>query len=188
MSDVVFITGSQKKAEYLANYLGHPVDHIKVDLDEIQSLDLHEIVKKKVRQAYLQVQRPVLVEDVSLEFTGLGRLPGPFIKFFIEEIGYEGLCRIVDGKERSALARCVFGFYDGTEEAYFEGSLAGTIAETPAGEGGFGFDPIFIPEGFMVTRAQLNEVDDRTTYLTMKPFEKVRDFLEAREAKKDILT
>lgn len=179
MTDVVFITGNQHKADYLAKYLGYPVEHIKLDLDEIQSLDLREIVQHKVRQAYAQIGRPVLVEDVSLEFVGLGKLPGPFIKFFLEQMPFEDICRLVDGKDRGSLARCVFGYYDGTHEEYFEGSIAGSVPENPTGSKGYGFDQIFIPEGYSVTRAELDEEDDRKTYLMMKPFEKVKTFLDA---------
>jgi len=83
MKKVVFITWNQNKADYLAKYLGFPIEHFKVDLDEIQSLDLREIVEHKVRQAYQKVWVPVIVEDVSLEFEALGRLPGTFIRFFL---------------------------------------------------------------------------------------------------------
>lgn len=86
MQPITFITGNQKKADYLAKYLGFPVEHKKIDLDEIQSLDLAEIIEHKVKQAYEIVKTPVIVEDVSLEFSALGRLPGPFIKFFEREI------------------------------------------------------------------------------------------------------
>lgn len=75
MRPITFITGNQKKADYLARYLGFPVEHQKIDLDELQSLDLREIVEHKVKQAYEIVQSPVLVEDVSLEFSALGRIP-----------------------------------------------------------------------------------------------------------------
>ena len=67
--NITFITGNQDKADYLAKYLGLPVKHIKLDLDEIQSLDLSSIVEHKVRQAYDKIKTPVIVEDVSLEFT-----------------------------------------------------------------------------------------------------------------------
>ena len=177
MKEVIFITGSQKKADYLANLLGHPIEHKKVDLNEIQSLDLREIVKYKLREAYAEVSRPVLVEDVSLEFTALGKLPGTFIKFFLEQMGDEILCRILDGRDRSAIARCVFGYYDGKTETYFEASTEGSIAENPAGENGYGFDKIFIPKGYEITRAQLPMEDHYANYLKIKPIEQVRDFL-----------
>lgn len=177
MKNVVFITGNQKKADYFAQLIGCPVDHMKLDLDEIQSLDLHEIVRNKLHQAYTQVNRPVLVEDVSLEFNALGGLPGTFIKWFQEAMPYEELCRLLDGKDRSAIARCVFGYYDGKNETFFEGSLKGTIPEKPAGSDGFGWDLIFIPEGYTVTRAELSPEDDEKTYQIIKPIAEIRDFL-----------
>lgn len=176
MKDVVFVTGNQYKADYLAQLLGFPIEHQKVESDEIQSLDLREVVAHKLRQAYAKVGRPVLVEDVSLEFTALGRLPGTYIKDFMKELGHEGLCRLIDGKSREAVARCVFGYFSGETETYFESSLAGTIPEHPQGNNGYGWDPIFIPDGYKVTRAQLSPEDDLKTYLQIKPIEQVKNF------------
>ncbi len=177
MKDVVFITGNQAKADYLAKYLGHPVEHVKLDLDEIQSLDCTEIVRHKLREAYAKVGRPVLVEDSSIEFLALGRLPGTFVKWFQEEMSYEDLCRLVDGKDRGAVARTVYGYFDGTEERYWEGSMRGTVAEHPSGSGGFGWDTIYIPEGYSVPRAELSPEDDKKTYLQIKPLAQVKEFL-----------
>ncbi len=75
MKKVTFITGNQAKADYLESFLGFPIDHVKVDLDELQSLDLEKIVEHKVKQAYAEIGKPVVVEDVSLEFEALGKLP-----------------------------------------------------------------------------------------------------------------
>ena len=177
MKDVTYITGNQGKADYLAKYLGHPVLHQKIDLDEIQSLDLKEIIKHKVRQAYNIIKKPVIVEDTSFEFKALGGLPGPFIKFFEKRMSYEEICSLVDGKDRSVTARSVFGYFDGETEKYFEGSMDGSIAKQPSGTGGFGFDRIFIPDGFNITRAELNEEDDKITYLKIKPVEQLANFL-----------
>ena len=175
--NITFITGNQNKADYLAKYLGLPVKHLKLDLDEIQSLDLKEIVGHKVRQAYDKIKTPVIVEDVSLEFEALNSLPGPFIKFFVDKGPFETICSMLHGKTRRATARCVFGYYDGKILKLFEGSLGGEIAETPAGEKGYGWDRLFIPDGYKVTRAQLSEEDDQKTYLQIKPFAALKDFL-----------
>lgn len=179
MRPVTFITGNQSKADYLARYLGLSLVHKKVDLDEIQSIELRTVVERKVRQAYALVNSPVLVEDVSLEFSALGRLPGTFIRFYVEEVPFETICRTLDGLDRSAVARCVFGYYDGIEVRLFEGSLDGTIADHPAGEYGYGWDQIFIPKGYTVTRAALDEADDKKTYLELKPFAELKRFLTA---------
>ena len=180
MKEITFITGNQNKADYLAKYLGYPVDHVKLDLDEIQSLDLKEIVEHKVRQAFQKISKPVIVEDVSLEFEALGGLPGPFIKFFVEKVPFEMICSMVDGKSRKATARCIFGYFDGTNLELLESSLEGEVAKAPAGENGYGWDRIFIPQGYSVTRASLDEEDDRKTYLQIKPFAKLKDFLESK--------
>jgi len=181
MSNVTFITGNQNKADYLAKYLGHPVDHVKLDLDEIQSLDLREIVEHKVRQAYARIKKPVLVEDVSLEFTALGRLPGPLIKWFLEELELDQICALLDGKDRSATGRCMFGYYDGTRLEFLEGVLPGRIADKPAGDNGFGWDKIFIANGYNVTRALLGEEDYQKVYLQIRPFAQLKKFLESLE-------
>lgn len=83
---ITFITGNQKKVDSLIRFLGLPILHQKIELEELQSLDLKVIVEHKVKQAYEKVKKPVLVEDVSLEFETFERLPGPFIKFFEQEL------------------------------------------------------------------------------------------------------
>ena len=183
MSRVTFVTGNQHKADYLAQYLGHPVDHVKLDLDEIQSLDLREIVSHKVTQAYQCIQSPAIVEDVSLEFHALGGLPGPFIRFFVENMSFETICTMIPISDRSATARCVFGYFDGTDLELFESSMNGSIPLVPSGDHGFGWDRIFIPEGYSETRASLSEEDDQKTYLRIKPFAQLKTFLESRALK-----
>lgn len=175
----IFITGNQNKADYLSRQLGVTLEHLKVDLDELQSTDLHVIVEHKLKQAFAVCNKPVLVEDVSLVFNVLGELPGPYIKWFIDYAGDEACCRMLDGfDDRSARIRCTFGYYDGTTVTYFDSELPGTIADTPSGENGFGFDRFFINEGYTVTRAAMSiEENERTYAELMKPFAKVRTFI-----------
>ena len=177
MQAITFITGNQNKADYLAKYLWFPIDHKKVDLDELQSLDLREIIEHKVKQAYEKVKKPVIVEDVSLEFTALGRLPGTFIKFFIGEIPYEDICRLLDGRDRSATAKCAYGYYDGDRFEYFEWMMKWEISGYPWRDNGFGWDRIFVPEWYTTIRSELDAEDYKKVYLKIKPIEKVREFL-----------
>lgn len=175
--NVVLITGNKGKAEYFGKLIGMEIEHMSIDLDEIQSLDLKEIVEHKVIEAYNIAKRPVIVEDVGLEFKALGKLPGPFIKFFLKELSLDDICNLLKDKTREAIARCVIGYYDGSNIEMFEGELPGTIAEHPAGENGFGWDKIFIPEGYNVTRAEMNEEDDKETYLRIKRLDLLKEFL-----------
>lgn len=177
----LFITGNQNKADYLAKLLSLPLEHQKINLDEIQSVSLEEVVEHKVRQAYEIAQRPVLVEDVALSFEALGGLPGPFVRFFVEApSGLENLCRMLDGfDDRAAVASCVFGYYDGQKLELLRGDLRGKIADHPRGEGGFGWDKIFCPEGYDgKTRAELTPEQNDITYTTIKPITELREFLK----------
>lgn len=180
MKQFTFVTGNEKKATYLSTLLGLPVKRHNVELDELQTTDIDKLVSHKAKQAYEILQTPVLVEDQGLSFTALGGLPGPFIKFFVEESGQEALCRMLDGfSDRSAFAACVFGYYDGKKLHLFKSKLKGMIADSPRGSTGFGWDPIFIPEGYDRTRAELTEAEDHEVYLKVKPIEQVRAFLAA---------
>ena len=82
---ITFVTGNAFKADQVGWHLDMPLAHQKVDVDEIQSLDLAEVVRHKAMGAYKIIKTPVLVEDTSLTFESLGRLPGPLIKWFLEE-------------------------------------------------------------------------------------------------------
>ncbi len=161
---ITFVTGNPKKAEQLSYHLDTPILHQKLDLPEIQSLDLGEIVERKAREAYRLVQSPVLVEDTSLKFQALGQLPGPLIKWFLKELGNEGLCKLLNGySERTALAEVKFALFDGKTMRIFDGQMPGVIAPQPRGEDGFGWDPIFIPQGNTKTWGEMSPEEQSAT-------------------------
>ena len=179
MQKFTFITGNAGKAKYLSDYFHAPVDHVKLDLHEIQSLNLREVVDDKARRAYTIVGSPVLVEDVSLIFNGLKKLPGPLIKWFLETLGNDGLCRLLDSlDDRSAFAEVEFAICDEKGVHTFGGSMEGTIAENPRGEMGFGWDPIFIPEGHSKTWAEMTDDEKHATSMRKIALEKVSSFLK----------
>jgi len=147
--EVTFITGNPAKAKYLSEYFHMPIAHKKLDIPEIQSLDLREVVEAKAKSAYAMLGTPVLVEDVSVTFLALKKLPGPLIKWFLETLGNEGLCRLLDGYEdRSATTEVMYGFCEGEEVHVFHGIVEGHISTNPRGETKFGWDPVFIPNGY----------------------------------------
>ena len=183
MTKVTFITGNKNKVAYLSKTLGVPFEHYKLDLDEIQSADPRFVVEHKVRQAYGILKKPVLVEDTSLGFTALGGLPGPFIKFFIEqEDGLEKLCRMLDGLvDRSAYGSALYGYYDGARLEFFGGRVDGVIVAHPRGEGGYGWDSIFAPNGYGGrTRAKLPEKEELEVYDAIRDTAGLRAFLQKR--------
>jgi non-canonical purine NTP pyrophosphatase (RdgB/HAM1 family) len=178
--NLTLITGNQGKADQLAKWLGLPVEHVKLDLDELQSLDSKAILDHKVRQAYDQINSPALVDDVDLHCKALHGLPGPLIKWFIQEdVGL--LCRMLDSfDDRSATVYVRYALHDGKETHFFEGAVSGHISDKPRGDGGFGWDAIFIPEGLTQTRAEQNEVDYSASSPRAKAIKPLKKFLDSR--------
>lgn len=178
MTNVTFITGNEHKARLMSDYLGTSVKHQKIELDEIQSLDLHRIVEHKARQAFQIVGSPVLVEDVALNFEALSGLPGPFIKWFLGVMSLQQICNLLDEHaSRTATAQISFAYFDGKELKFFDGEVKGTIMKEPRGHG-FGWNPIFVPEGASRTYAEMQDENDINLSLRATiVYPKIKQFL-----------
>jgi inosine/xanthosine triphosphate pyrophosphatase family protein len=75
----------------------------------------------------------------------------------------------------------VYGYFDGDELKIIPGHLNGTIATSPRGEGGYGWDKIFQPDGYDgLTRAELSEELDIESYNKLRDFDALRAFLEVK--------
>jgi non-canonical purine NTP pyrophosphatase (RdgB/HAM1 family) len=155
----VFVTGSDAKLREAERILGLRLERHALDLPEIQDLDVRKVVAEKARSAYQRLGRPVMVEDTGLTFTAWQGLPGALIRWFVKTVGVEGLCRMLDGfADRRAVAETVVATCDGRLRIYV-GKVDGRIAEQPRGEGGFGWDPLFIPEGAERTFAEMTPAE-----------------------------
>jgi XTP/dITP diphosphohydrolase len=106
----------------------------------------------------------VLADDSGLEVDALGGAPGVYSARFSGEGATDVTNRAllleklatVPAHERSARFRCVIALARGGEVlAHFSGSVEGAIISSEKGEGGFGYDPLFVPEGFGETFAEL---------------------------------
>ncbi len=176
--NITFITGNPGKASEVSRYLDIKIENKSLELEEIQSLDLEKIVEDKVQRAFEKIKSPVLVEDVSFTFHALGNLPGPLIKWFMKELGNEGLCRLVNGKDRSCTATVCYGLYDGNVIKTFSGSMKGSISDAPRGSGSFGWASIFIPEGHDKTYAELSNEEQASFSMRNKALKKVKEYLK----------
>jgi len=174
---ITFITGNLGKVEEVSRYLDFPVDHVKLDLPEVQSLDLEEIVRDKATRAFEILKKPVLVEDVSLVFHSLGKLPGPLVKWFEKELGHDGLCDMVKGENRSCTATVCYAFHDGENIQTFSGSMEGEVADFPRGDNSFGWGPIFVPKGMEKTYSELTKEEQNEISFRRKALEKLKEIL-----------
>ncbi|KAK2797756.1 hypothetical protein FQN50_009085 [Emmonsiellopsis sp. PD_5] len=146
MKTLNFITGNKNKLAEVQAILGDAIEvsNRPVDVPEIQG-SIEDIAKEKCRRAAEVVGGPALTEDTALEFNALKGLPGPYIKWFLESLGHDGLNKLLAGYEdKSAVAVCTFAFSSGpgAEPILFQGKTEGRIV--PArGPANFGWDPIF---------------------------------------------
>eukprot|EP00525_Craspedostauros_australis_P009928 CAMPEP_0198117818 /NCGR_PEP_ID=MMETSP1442-20131203/19364_1 /TAXON_ID= /ORGANISM="Craspedostauros australis, Strain CCMP3328" /LENGTH=210 /DNA_ID=CAMNT_0043775943 /DNA_START=310 /DNA_END=942 /DNA_ORIENTATION=- len=150
---ITFVTGNKKKLEEVQQILskGTPlpfaITNQKIDLPELQGEPL-EIAAEKCKLAAERVGGAVLTEDTSLCFNALNGMPGPYIKWFLEKCGHDGLNRMLDGfDDRSAYAQTVVAFSAGPGEEIqvFDGRTNGKIVQ-PRGPLDFGWDPVFEPD------------------------------------------
>jgi len=180
--DVTFITSNAEKAAQIGRHLDHALSHAALEIPEIQSLDVTEVATHKAHQAYAQLGTPVLVDDTALTFHALGGLPGPLIKWFLGALGNDGLCTLLDAyPDRTARAVVCFAFCDESGVQHFSGSVSGSIADAPRGEEGFGWDPIFIPEGYDETWGEMDVERQRETCMRRSALRKLQRGLDARE-------
>lgn len=148
---------------------------------------IEENARKKAVEAATATGLLALAEDTGLEIDYLDGAPGHrAARFAGEKVSYTDnvnkvlkLLKGVPVEKRQAQFRCIcaLAFPDGKLKS-FEGICPGTIANAAAGGAGFGYDPIFIPDGYDQTFAQLGiEVKNRVSHRA-KAAEKAKRFLK----------
>ena len=152
-----FITGNQHKFDEIKEIVPQ-IERLEMDLPEIQEIDPKAIINEKLLEARKRHEGEFIVEDTSLVMNCLNGLPGPLIKWFLKALTNKGLYELAyKYADFGAEARTTIGYADARGELhYFEGVTRGTLVP-PAGSGnfGFGWDPIFRPEGSKKTHAEM---------------------------------
>lgn len=152
---IYFITGNEKKFMEMKAILPE-IERLDIDLPEIQDLDPHAIIRAKLEEALRHHNGEFIVEDTSVSMECLNGLPGPFIKWFLQTVGARGLADLTEkfGNERATVT-IIIGYAKSAEDIrFFEGMVHGRIV-SPRGERGFGWDPIFQPDGSDQTYAEM---------------------------------
>lgn len=176
--ELLLATGNEHKARELAQLLARPVQRIKLDLQEIQAVEVSEVIESKAREAYQLVGKPVLVEDTGLAFAAWNGLPGALIRWFLDRVGNDGLCQMLQGyTDMTASAETCIGYFDGASCFVFRGVVSGHLVRTPRGSGGFGWDPIFVPAGWDKTFAELAD-EKKLVSMRRLAVEQLKAFLE----------
>lgn len=164
---LVFATNNKHKQEEMRAILGG-----KVELLSLADIDCHDDIPEtadtlegnaliKARYIYDKYGCSCFADDTGLEVDALGGEPGVYSARYAgenndSEANMRKLLQNLTGKsERSAQFRTVIALIIEGEEFLFDGIVRGRISEERMGSAGFGYDPIFIPDGYEESFAQM---------------------------------
>jgi len=173
METVYFITSNKGKvtsANAILRELQLPVtvQMLMADYPEDKSIETTDAIAKQGAQyCAAEHNKPVIVTDVGLFIDELNGFPGINTAFSLKRIGTAGLLRLLDGKSNRAATWELSLAYASPEAQpeVFTAKLAGIMSQEERGNDGFGFDPIFIPDGHQKTLAEDPALRD-----TVSPF------------------
>lgn len=150
----------------------------------------HQLLEIPRREGQPQhaIHTLVVADDSGLEVDSLGGAPGVFSARFAgenatDQANLEKLLALLRGStDRAARFQCVIALAsDGKLLGTFNGAVEGTIIEFPRGAGGFGYDPIFLPNGFNQTFGEMTpRLKNRISHRA-KAVAALRDFLRRNE-------
>ena len=184
---IVFATNNAHKLEEVATILGNNYEVLSLreigcdaDIPETSDTFAGNALQKAqfVKEHY---GYDCFADDSGLEVDALDGAPGVYSARYSGGGSEENMSKLLynlTGKsERGAQFRTVIALLIGEESHLFEGIVRGTIIDERRGEGGFGYDPIFMPEGYDLTFAQLgSEVKNRISHRA-KAVELLAEFL-----------
>jgi XTP/dITP diphosphohydrolase len=125
------------------------LEMVNVKTFEVQLDDLERIAIEASKNALKKMKKPIMVEDSGLFIEILSGFPGPYSSYANRTIGIRGVLKLLEGAvERNAEFHSAVAYATPSEQPkIFVGITEGSISTEPRGNGGFGFDPIFIPKG-----------------------------------------
>jgi len=176
MNTLIIATKNKGKAEEFNQMLSPLGYQVKTLLDfsdtmpdiEETGTTFYENAQLKAEQIAAQLGKPVIADDSGLEVDYLDGAPGVYSARYSGEHANDeannnkllNALKDIPEKDRTAQFVCVLAFARPNETTIFKkGICKGKITRTPKGENGFGYDPIFIPEGYEQTMAQLNQME-----------------------------
>lgn len=159
LAQFLFATRNKNKLREYQRILKKNVEGIDLQVAEIQDSDPLKVLSEKAKAAYAVHSGPIFVEDTSLTLTSLDNMVGPFADNETNTMTkLAAICRMYEASQkRDAVVSVGIAIFDGQEVHSWVGEVTGSIAPSPLGGNGFGFDPIFIPKGGKKTFAQMTD-------------------------------
>lgn len=194
MKELVVATRNRGKLKEIQALLAGVVDVVRCAVDYPDfpetiedGLTFEENALKKAREAMLHTGLPALADDSGLVVDALDGRPGVHSARFAGEDTddaannqrlLEELANVPPGQRQAAFV-CQLAFVtpDGNQQL-FSGRIGGTILAAPRGEGGFGYDPLFLVNGFERTMAELGLSKKNAISHRGQALQQFRTFLE----------
>jgi XTP/dITP diphosphohydrolase len=192
MIKIIFATNNKHKLHEISNLLGDSFNLLSlkdVSIDEDIPEDfptLKENALFKARYIYRATGMNVFADDTGLEIDALDGRPGVHSARFAGEskdfkANMDKVLMLMQGKEnRKARFRTVIALIIDKKEYLFEGTIEGSILNKPRGSEGFGYDPIFLPDGKTESFAEMPLSEKNTISHRAVAFNKLKQFLSER--------
>lgn len=182
--EIVFVTTNPHKVKEAQDLLkDYTITQIDLQLPELQAPQ-DDIVLAKASAACLELNKPVVVDDTGFYINALGGMPGEYAAHFIKALGTEKIGRIASiFEDKSVIFKtCVAYAEPGKKPLVFVGEVVGTILDKPrGGNHGFGYDPLFVPDGHAKTYAEMTTEEKNRISQRQQAFLKLAEYLEARQ-------
>ena len=168
MKTIYLVTSNPGKVESLNNILKEINGDFRIEIlraeypEDKSEGTTQRVVLSGAKWCAKKYNKPVLVTDAGIFIKALNGFPGVNTKFTLSRIGNEGILKLMEDKENREVEWILsLGYCEpGGEPVEFTSSIRGSISKTIRGNKGFGFDPIFIPEGYNVTFGENPELRD----------------------------
>jgi XTP/dITP diphosphohydrolase len=193
MMKIIFATNNQHKLTEISDLLGDSFTLLSLkDINRMEDIPenfptLEGNALFKARYIHIATGMNVFSDDTGLEVEALNGDPGVHSARFAGEdkdfrANTEKVLKLMTGKlNRKARFRSVIALILNNREYLFEGIVSGTILDEERGTKGFGYDPIFVPDGENMTFAEMTLYDKNKISHRARAFEKLKEFLSQNE-------
>jgi XTP/dITP diphosphohydrolase len=182
---IAFVTTNAGKFREVSVKLGETgvkLVHEDRSYPEVQADRLEKVVRFAATVLDDQVRSDYLIDDSGLFLDAFGGFPGVYSAYVFKRLGCAGLLKLLQGiPNRAATFETVFLLRTRDEHEVFHGECRGTIADRERGKAGFGFDPIFIPEGATKTFAEMTVSEKNAVSHRARAVDALLEYLRVRK-------
>jgi len=183
-----FITSNNHKFKEISRLfeeesLNYQLKQYDIETLEIQSESIQDVALAKLKSVKGKLRTSYFVEDAGFFVDNpLNGFPGVYSSYVMKTIGNEGILRLItDFNDSKAHFKTVIALYfkPYDQTYFFEGEVYGKVSKNVRGKGGFGFDPIFIPNEYPErTFGELTQVEKNKISHRGKAWKKLIDFIK----------